>query len=201
MGQHPNPDPDKDEDALDLGELGVPFHQGTGLSVRALTAEELQQFLDAPADQLAELLGSGWAALDRPAHPFRVPRAPSGAEPRPAEPQPVLPAQPVTGSLGHPGRCARTHYRRRRATELAAWTHSLTWPGPPRSRRRPHCRGAAQAGPLASGLAGLAVAALVGWRLRFRPPARPGPGSAAPQASATPPGCWTASAARAPWPS
>jgi hypothetical protein len=27
MGQHPNPDPDRDEDALDLGELGVPFHK------------------------------------------------------------------------------------------------------------------------------------------------------------------------------
>ena len=128
MGQHPNPDPDKDED--DLEELGTPFYQGNGLSVRALTAEELQQFLDAHADQPAELLGSGWAALDRPGHPLTVPRTPPGAEPAPPQPQPVLPAQHATGSLGHPGRSALTQYRRRRAAELAAWTRSLTWRAP-----------------------------------------------------------------------
>ena len=89
MGQHPT-DPDKDED--DLEELGTPFYQGNGLSVRALTAEELQQFLDAHADQPAELLGSGWAALDRPGHPLMVPRTPPGAEPAPPQPQPALPA-------------------------------------------------------------------------------------------------------------
>jgi hypothetical protein len=168
MGQHPNPDPDKDKD--DLEALGTPFYQGNGLTVRALTAEELQQFLDAHTDQPAELLGSGWAALDRPGHPLGMPRTPPGAEPAPPEPQPVLPAQQVTGSLGHPGRSALTHYRRRRATELAAWTHSLTW-------RAPLLMAAGLvAGTLAAqanlpwaGLAGLAVAALVGWRLRFRP--------------------------------
>jgi hypothetical protein len=37
MVQHPNPDPDED----DLEALGTPFYQGNGLSVRALTAEEL----------------------------------------------------------------------------------------------------------------------------------------------------------------
>jgi hypothetical protein len=78
MGQHPNPNPDPDKDEDDLGELGTPFYQGSGLSVRALTAEELQQFLDAHADQPAQLLGSGWAALDRPGHPLKVPRTPSG---------------------------------------------------------------------------------------------------------------------------
>jgi hypothetical protein len=36
MGQHPNSDPDKDEGELE--EWGTPFYQGTGLSVRALTA-------------------------------------------------------------------------------------------------------------------------------------------------------------------
>ena len=56
MGQHSNPDADRDED--DLEELGMPFYQGTGLSVRALTAEELQQFLDAHTDQPAQLLGT-----------------------------------------------------------------------------------------------------------------------------------------------
>jgi hypothetical protein len=128
MGQHPNPDPDKDEE--DLEELGTPFYQGNGLSVRALTAEELQQFLDAHADPSAEVLGSGWAALDRPGHPLTVPRTPPGAEPASPPPEPALPAQQATGSLGYPGRSALTHYRRRRAAELAAWTPSLAWRAP-----------------------------------------------------------------------
>jgi Nuclease-related domain len=168
MRQHPNPDPDKDEE--DLEELGTPFYQGTGLSVRVLTAEELQQFLDAHADQPTELLGSGWAALDRRSHPLTVPRTPPGAEPAPPQPQPVLPAQHVTGSLGHPGRSALTQYRRRRAAELAAWTPSLTW-------RAPLVAAAGVAGQVLTsraglpraGLVGRVVAALVAWRLRFRP--------------------------------
>jgi hypothetical protein len=46
MRQHPTPDPDpyKDED---LEELGAPVYEGGGLSVQALSAEELQRFLDA----------------------------------------------------------------------------------------------------------------------------------------------------------
>jgi hypothetical protein len=168
MGQHPNPNPDKDED--DLEELGTPFYQGTGLSVRALTTEELQQFLDAHADQPAELLGSGWAALDGPDHTVKAPRTHPGAEPALPQPQPLLPAEQATGSLGHPGRSARTQYRRRRAAELAAWTHSLTW-------RAPFVLVvglvagtlAAQAGLPGAGLGGLMVAILVGWPLRFRP--------------------------------
>ena len=168
MGQHPDPDPDKDED--DLEELGTPFYQGNGLTVRALSAEELQQFLDAHTDQPAERLGSGWAAPDRPGHPLTVPRSPPGAEPTPPEPQPVLPAQPATGSLGHPGRSARTQYRRRRAAELAAWTHSLTWRAPlVMAAGLVAGTLAVQAGLPWAGLAGLTVAVLVGWRLRFRP--------------------------------
>jgi hypothetical protein len=92
MGQHPNPDPDKDEE--DLEELGAPFYQGNGLSVHALTAEELQQFLDAHADQPAELLGSGWAALDRRGHPLKVSRTAPGAEP--AHPNPGQGSRPST---------------------------------------------------------------------------------------------------------
>jgi hypothetical protein len=168
MGQHPNPDPDKDED--DLEELGTPFYQGNSLSVRALTTEELQRFLDAHTDPSAEVLGSGWAALDRPGHPLGMPRTPPGAEPAPPQPQPALPAQPATGSLGHPGRSARTQYRRRRATELAAWTRSLTWRAPLVAAAGLLAGTlAAQAGLPRAGLASLAVAALVGWRLRFRP--------------------------------
>ena len=124
MGQHPNPDPHGYEDEEDLEELGTPVYQGSGLSVRALTAEELQQFLDAHADQPAELLGSGWAALDPPGQPLGVPRTP------PAATQPVVPAEPVAGSHGSPGRSALTAYRRRRATELAGWTRSLVWRSP-----------------------------------------------------------------------
>jgi hypothetical protein len=64
MRQHPDPDPNPYEDEGDVEELGMPVYQGTGLSVRALTAEELQQFLDAHSGQSAQRLGSGWAALD-----------------------------------------------------------------------------------------------------------------------------------------
>jgi len=168
MGQHPNPNPDNDEDHLEA--LGTPFYQGNGLSVQALTAEELQQFLDAHADQSAELLGSGWAALDRPAHPFGVLRAPLGAEPASPQPEPVLPAQEAAGSLGHPGRSARTQYRRRRAAELAVWTRSLTWRAPLVAAAGLLVGSlAARAGLPGAGLASLAVAVLVGWRLRFRP--------------------------------
>ena len=68
MRQHQDPDDfhhedlDRydDEDEEDLEELGTPVYQGTGLSVRALTAEELQRFLDAHQGQPAELLGTGW---------------------------------------------------------------------------------------------------------------------------------------------
>jgi hypothetical protein len=166
MRQHPDPDPDKDE----LEELGTPFYHGNGLSVHALTAEELQQFLDAHADQSAERLGSGWAALDRPGHPLKAPPIPPGAEPAPPDPEPVLPAQQVTGSLGQPGRSALTQYRRRRATELAAWTRTLTWRAPLVIAAGLFTGAlAAQTGLPRAGLASLTVAALVGWRLRFRP--------------------------------
>jgi hypothetical protein len=76
MRQHPNDfhheDPGRYDDE-DLEELGTPVYQGTGLSVRALTAEELQRFLDAHHEQPAELLGGGWAALDPPEHHLGVP--------------------------------------------------------------------------------------------------------------------------------
>jgi hypothetical protein len=162
MRQHQDPDPDPYEDEEDL-EFGMPVYRGSGLSVRALAAEELQRFLDAHHGQPAQLLGSGWAALDPPGHP--------GCSPAPPAPTlPVVPAEPPTGSLGSPGRSALAAYRRRRATELAAWTRSLAWRAPPVA-----AAGlvgdvlAAQAGLPHGGLVGLVVAALVGWRLRFRP--------------------------------
>jgi hypothetical protein len=84
MGQHRVPDPDGHEDEEDLEELGTPVYQGTGLSVRALTAEELQWFLDAHADQPAQLLGSGWAAAGPP---WTHQEIPSGV-PGPRRPRP-----------------------------------------------------------------------------------------------------------------
>jgi hypothetical protein len=161
MRQHQRPDPYEDKE--DLEELGTPIYQGTGLSVRALTAEELQRFLGAHHGQPAELLGSGWAALDPPGHPLGGPRTP----PAPTVP---VPTEPVTGSLGSPGRSALAAYRRHRAIELAGWTRSLAW-------RVPLVAAAglagqvlaAQVGLPQAGLVGLAVAAMVGWRLRFRP--------------------------------
>src|SRR6266508_1365547 len=56
-----------------------------------------------------------------------------------------------------------------------------------------------QVGLPQAGLVGLAVAALVGWRLRFRPPSRPAPGTAAPTASGTPPACSAGSTGTASW--
>jgi hypothetical protein len=164
MGQQPDPDPNPYEDEEDLEELGTPVYQGSGLSVRALTAEELQRFLAAHADQPAQLLGSGWATLEPPRHPLGGPRTP------PAATQPVVPAEPVAGSLGRPGRSALAAYRRRRATELAAWTRTLAWRAPlVAAAGLASGLLAAQAGLPPAGLLGVAVAALVGWRLRFRP--------------------------------
>jgi hypothetical protein len=161
MRQHPDP---YEEDEEDLEELGTPVYQGTGLSVRALTAEELQRFLDAHAGQPAELLGSGWATLDPPEHPLGGPRTP------PAATLPVVPAEPPAGSLGSPGRSALAAYRRRRAEELAAWTRTLAWRAPLVAAAGLTGQVlAAQAGLPQAGLASLVVAVLVGWRLRFRP--------------------------------
>jgi hypothetical protein len=108
-------------------------------------------------------MGSGWAALDPPGGPLGGPRT------APA-PTAALPAEPPSGSLGSPDRSALATYRRRRAEELAGWARSLLW-------RVPLVAAASlaadvltsQAGLPYGGLVGLVVAALVGWRLRFRP--------------------------------
>jgi hypothetical protein len=55
-------------------------------------------------------LGSGWAALDPPGHPYGVLWTPPRAEPEPFGSQPLAPA---AGSLGRPGRSAQLEYRRR----------------------------------------------------------------------------------------
>jgi hypothetical protein len=170
MRQHPDDyeheglDHYDDHDGQDLEESGTPVYQGTGLSVRALTAEELQRFLDAHHDQPAQLLGSGGTALDPPGPSPGPSRTPPAAELSGGS------GEPPTGSLGNPGRSALAASRRRRATELAAWTRSLAW-------RTPLVAAAGLTGQVLAtqadlahgGLVGLAAAALVGWRLRFRP--------------------------------
>jgi hypothetical protein len=153
MRQHHDPDDFHDQDLDD--DLGRPVYQGSGLTVRELNAEQLQRFLDAHAGQPAQLLGSGWAALDPPAHP--------------PGPLATVPVEPITGSYGSPGRSALAQYRRRRAVELAGWTRSLAWRAPLAAAAG--LAGdvlAAQVGLPRAGLVGLAAAALVGWRLRFR---------------------------------
>jgi hypothetical protein len=168
VGQHPNPDPDPAEE--DLEALGTPVYEGSSLSVRALTAEELQQFLDAHTGQPTQRLGSGWAALDRSGHSLGIPRTPARAADEPPGPQPAAPAEPIGGSRGCPGRSALAQYRRRRAAELAGWTRSLAWRAPLVAAAGLVAGTlAAQAGLPGAGLAGLTVAAVVGWRLRFRP--------------------------------
>jgi Nuclease-related domain len=168
MRQHPDDFHDQDLDPYDgdnddLEELGTPVYQGSSLSVRALTAEELQRFLDAHHDQPAELLGSGWATLDPSGQPLGGPRTPPAATP-------PAPAGPPSGSLGGPGRSALAAYRRCRSEELAGWARTLVWRAPLVAAAGLTSQVlAAQAGLPWAGLVGLVAAALVGWRLRFRP--------------------------------
>jgi hypothetical protein len=166
MRQQQDPDDfhheDPENEDLD-DEFGRPVYQGTGLTVRELNAEELQRFLDAHAGQPAQLLGSGWTALEPTRAPLRGSRTPPALTA-------AVPAQTPVGTHGSPGRSALLEYGRRRALELAGWRRSLAW-------RVPLVVAAglagevlaAQAGLPHAELLGLAVAALVGWRLRFRP--------------------------------
>src|SRR5829696_7691079 len=162
MRQHPDPDGFHDQGLNrydEDDEFGRPLYQGSGLTVRELNAEQLQGFLDAHASRPARRLGSGWAALD--------PAAPRGVSWTPSAPTAAVPAEPVTG---RPGRSALVEYRRRRALELAGWTRSLAWRAPLVAAAGALVQVLAnQAGLPQAGLAGLVVAALVGWRLRFRP--------------------------------
>ena len=168
MGQHPTPDPDPDKHE-DLEALGASVYEGSGLSVRALTAEELQRFLDAHTGQPTRPLGSGWAALDPPGHPAGVPwTAPEAAPALPGPP----PSAAAKAAVGSPGRSALAQYRRRRSQELAAWTRSLVWRAPLVAAAGLTGSALATQAGLArtpATVAGLAAAALVGWPLRFRP--------------------------------
>jgi hypothetical protein len=78
----------------------------------------------------------------------------------------------VRAGVGRPGASAQAEYRRRRAPEVAAWTHSLPW-----RMAAVLAVGlaawllAGQVAPDAAGLLAVAVAAGLGCRLRFRPSA------------------------------
>jgi hypothetical protein len=195
MGQHADPDPDHDEDQEnpEPEEVGTLAYQGSGLSVRALTAEELQRLFDTHADQPVELLRSGWATLESPGYAARGPRT----SPAPTPPRPT---GPVTGSHGSPGRSAVAAYRRRRAEELVVWTRSLAWRAPL----------VAAAGLVGDGLVAQAGIPGPGW-LAWPPQSwlaggcgsgfrnRLAPGGAAPTGSGTRPASWTGSPATATW--
>ena len=168
---HPSPyDPDDDFVPENLDEeLGTPVYEGTGLSVRALSPEELDRFLDAHADQPARLLGSGW---DTPEPAMPTPPIPAG---------PLAPGWPTSATVdpshasrrgyGTPGRSALAMYRRERAQELSSWARSLPW-------RAALTLATAAGGAILAGAAGLhgaglllawlAAGGVVGWRLRFR---------------------------------
>jgi len=176
---HPTPsDPDDeyDRDDLDPDDLdddeafGTPVYQGTGLTVRALSAEELDLFLDAHASEPARLLGAGWDQPPSLARRSPAPVSAAGA----GWPAAVLadPTRIPRGGYGTPGRSALTMYRRERARERAAWVRTLPW------RAAVVLAVAAGAAVLAAAaglhraaplLAGLAAGTLAGWRLRFRP--------------------------------
>jgi hypothetical protein len=175
---HPSPfDPDDEYDRDDLDddqELGTPVYEGTGLTVRALTHEELTRFLDAHADEPARLLGAGWDQLE-PTPPAAA--APDSSDPSgPAGvgwPAPVLadPTRTPRAGYGTPGRSALAMYRRERARERTAWARSLPW----RAALVLAVAAGAAIAASAAGLhgmtrllAGLAAGGAVGWRLRFR---------------------------------
>jgi hypothetical protein len=186
----PDPDPDDqaaghldswetgdlEDDSDDDLELGTPVFEGTGLSVRALTAEEVSRFLQAHAGQPAQLLGSGWDALQPSApQPTGTPLWGSPEPLGPATlswptPQPAGPRLGPRGGYGSPGRSALATYRQHRAAELAGWVRTAGW------RAAASIATGVLAGVLvqAGGLdrlalpVGLAAAAAAGWRLRFR---------------------------------
>jgi Nuclease-related domain len=83
-------------------------------------------------------------------------------------PTPVL-AVRVRASVGRPGASAQAEYRRRRAAELAAWTRTQPWRAAiVLAAAAAVWLLAAQVLPGLSALAGVAVAAGLAWRLRFR---------------------------------
>jgi hypothetical protein len=86
-------------------------------------------------------------------------------------PAPLL-AVRVRAGVGRPGASAHAQYQRRRATELAIWTHSLPWRiGAVLAVGLAAWLLATQVAAHLAALAGVTVAAGLAWRLRFRPSA------------------------------
>src|SRR5215217_3531801 len=86
-------------------------------------------------------------------------------------PAPVL-AMRVRAGVGRPGASAHAEHQRRRATERAAWAHSLPWRiGAVLAVGLAAWLLATQVTAHLSALAGVTVAAGLAWRLRFRPSA------------------------------
>jgi hypothetical protein len=166
-----DPDDLEPDDFDDDGAFGTPVYEGTGLTVRALTRDELDLFLDAHAQEPARLLGAGWDRLQPSTPPAQRVPEPGGLAGA-GWPAPVLadPARTPRGGYGIPGRSALGMYRRERARELAAWARTLPW------RAAVVLAVAAGAGLLTAAaglrsqavLAGLAAGMVASWRLRFR---------------------------------
>jgi hypothetical protein len=139
----PQPDPDPD------GCWPSCDDEQPGVSIRPLRRADLAALL---------------AHLDQ-----HDPQQDLGNNPGLGAPAPVV-AVRVRASVGQPGASAEAEYRRRRATERAAWTRTLPW------RMAAVLAAGLAAGLLAAwlvprmtGSAGLLAAACVAWRLWFRP--------------------------------
>ena len=88
---------------------------------------------------------------------------------RPAAGGPVV-ALRIRASVGRPGASAHVEYRRRRAAERADWTRGLPWrAGAVLAAGVTTGLLATQVAPDLAGLLAVAVAAGLGWGLRFRP--------------------------------
>ena len=99
-GPHPTPpDPDRGWSSCD--------QEPPGVSIRPLRHADLQALL---------------AHLDHQDQDERLLAGPAGRWP--ASGQPVV-AVRVRASVGRPGASAKAEYRRRRAADWAAWSHSL----------------------------------------------------------------------------
>jgi hypothetical protein len=143
---HPTPQPDPDDRWPACDE------QPPGVSIRPLSHSDLQALL---------------AHVDH----HEQGNEDEGLLAGPAAGGPVV-ALRVRASVGRPGASAHAEHRRRRAAERASWTHSLPW------RAAAVLAAAVAAGlpatqvtPDRAGLLAVAVAAGLGWRLRFRPSA------------------------------
>src|SRR5829696_10125974 len=136
----PRPQPDPDPD----GFRPSCDDQQPGVSIRPLHHADLAALLDHLDHDPGDTLTSG-------------------------VPAPVL-AMRVRASVGRPGASAHAQYRRRRATERAAWAHRLAWRiGAVLAVGLAAWLLATQVTAHLAPLAGVTVAAGLAWRLRFRP--------------------------------